>query len=635
MGQKDAILQLIETSISELNNQHEIAITCDLESNSINQINDLLLHFNKVFDIISDCNLSDNYLNQFQNEIRQTMSLFQIRKQNVDFNNPSSISLLKSKLESQSEKIGKQIELLTFNFEFFSKLGFFKNNIVAIGANGSGKTSLSNNLKQYLPKSGVVISAQKVLIIPTFSGISNFEHTYQKLSAAQTADKTLKTTYNTESNGNAYGILVQLGGELQVLLDNLLAERSSIRNKFCDSLNEGSKKFEVPQTTLDKTLSIWNSLIQHRVIECNDGINITLKGISIEPYPAYQMSDGEKVVLYLIAQVLQAPDSGFIIVDEPEMYLHKTILTKLWNVLEKERKDCIFIYLTHDLDFASSRTAKKVWIKSFNHPSTWNIEDIIGSDIPESLVLELLGSRKNILFCEGQKGSIDERIYNILFPEYTITPVDSCFSVINYTKTFNKIPNTSTKAYGLIDSDYHGIERLKALESENIFSFSVVEPENLFLDEEFLGVMSNQLLQNVDVVEYIKSEVISSLEKEIELQTSNFVSTKINYYFKDSHVSKGNTLTEIDNNFAKFTDLIKIKDWYNSRKEELQLIVSSRDYVKAISIFNNKGLRTIANKHLKISDFVDRSIRLLQYQSETHSILKKHFPSQIQNKNGL
>lgn len=629
MGQKGTILQLIETSISELKNQLEIAITCELESNSINQINDLLLHFNKVFEIISDSNLSDNYLIQFQNEIQQTMSLFQFRKQHVDFNNPSSISLLKSKLEAQSEKIGKQIELLTFNFDFFSKLGFFRNNIVAIGANGSGKTSLSNNLKQYLPKSGVVISAQKILIIPTFSGISNFEHTNQKLSAAQTADKTLKTTYNTESNGNAYGILVQLGGELQVLLDNLLAERSSLRNKFCDSLNEGSKKFEVPQTKLDKTLSIWNSLIQHRVIECNDGINITLKGISVDSYPAYQMSDGEKVVLYLIAQVLQAPNSGFIIVDEPEMYLHKTILTKLWNVLEKERKDCIFIYLTHDLDFASSRTAKKVWIKSFNHPKTWNIEDINGSDIPESLVLELLGSRKNILFCEGQKGSIDERIYNLLFPEYTITPVDSCFAVINYTKTFNKIPNTSTKAYGLIDSDYHGIERLKALESENIFSFSVVEPENLFLDEEFLGVMSNQLLQNVDVVEHIKSEVISRLEKEIELQTSNFVSTKINYYFKDSHVSKGNTLTEIDNNFTKFTDLIKINDWYNSRKEELQHIVSSRDYVKAISIFNNKGLQTIANKHLKISDFVDRSIRLLQYQSETHSILKKHFPSEI------
>ena len=161
-------------------------------------------------------------------------------------------------------------------------------------------------------------------------------------------------------------------------------------------------------------------------------------------YPAYLMSDGEKVVLYLISQVLQAPKNGFIIVDEPEIYLHKTILNKLWNILEKQRQDCIFVYLTHDLDFATSRsTAKKVWIKSFTFPDKWEIENIPENVLPESLLLELLGSRKNILFCEGKKGSNDEKIYNLLFPNYTITPVESCFSVINYTKAFNKIPNLS------------------------------------------------------------------------------------------------------------------------------------------------------------------------------------------------
>ncbi len=32
---------------------------------------------------------------------------------------------------------------------------------------------IANKLKQYLPQTGVVIAAQKILIIPTFSGISN------------------------------------------------------------------------------------------------------------------------------------------------------------------------------------------------------------------------------------------------------------------------------------------------------------------------------------------------------------------------------------------------------------------------------------------------------------------------------
>ena len=147
----------------------------------------------------------------------------------------------------------------------------------------------------------------------------------------------------------------------------------------------------------------------------------------------------KKLCYISLLKFLQAPSQGFIVIDEPEMYLHKTILKKLWDILESERNDCLFIYLTHDLDFATSRTsAKKIWIKSFTHPDKWEIEDIPTDEIPETLLFELLGSRKNILFCEGVKGSIDERVYSILFPELTIMPVGSCFDVINHTKAFNK-----------------------------------------------------------------------------------------------------------------------------------------------------------------------------------------------------
>lgn len=117
---------------------------------------------------------------------------------------------------------------------------------------------------------------------------------------------------------------LQLGGKFQVLLDNLLAERNVIRNQFCEAFINGGNENCVPSTTLDKALKIWNSLIEHRILVCNDGINITLRElIASSNYPAHQMSDGEKVALYLIAHVLQAPDSGFIIVDEHEMYLTK------------------------------------------------------------------------------------------------------------------------------------------------------------------------------------------------------------------------------------------------------------------------------------------------------------------------
>lgn len=93
-------------------------------------------------------------------------------------------------------------------------------------------------------------------------------------------------------------------------------------------------------------------------------------------------------------RIMLAPKNGLIIVDEPEMYLHRTVIDKLWNRLEKERGDCIFIYMTHDLQFATSRIGVKSWIKSYEYPSTWDIQVIDENEIPEQLLMELLGSCK-------------------------------------------------------------------------------------------------------------------------------------------------------------------------------------------------------------------------------------------------
>ncbi len=633
MTQKEIFLQFIGVSLQQLNLHKQIAIECEVDEYSLELHDRVIFHLNRLLNKVSELEMSINYINQFQSEVNQTLNFFPYRQQlNLQFIDQNQKNQIKRSIESCSLSIGNQIKLLDFNFNFFNKLGFFKDNIVAVGANGSGKTSLSNDLKKYLPQNGVVISAQKVLIIPTFSGISNIDNTNVKLKSTQSADKTLKTTYSTESNGNAYNILVQLGGEFQVLLDNLLAERSAVRNKFCDALKSGGVNTDVPITKLDTTLQIWNSLIQHRIIECNDGINITLKSLESYPYPAFQMSDGEKVILYLIAQVLQAPSSGFIIIDEPEMYLHKSILKKLWDVLEKERQDCIFVYLTHELDFATSRTtAKKVWIRSFTFPNTWVIEDIPENDLPEALLLELLGSRKSILFCEGEKGSIDEKIYNLLFPEFTISPVENCFAVINYTKAFNKIQNTSVKAFGIIDSDHHGIVRLQSLKPENIYSFSMAEIENLFLDEDFLKSIARKLLIDENVIGIIKEEILIQLGKDIDLQASNYTSAKINYHFNNSHMKKGNSFEDVEGNYLKFTDEIKIQEWYTQRKSDLEEIIRNNDYKKALSLYNNKGLKTIVNKHFKISDFIDRAIRLIQFDITTHRFLLKYFPEELKH----
>jgi ABC-type cobalamin/Fe3+-siderophores transport system ATPase subunit len=636
MIDKDDVLNLIDFVKQKVLPIYQILIEHDIEKVLIDRYRNIISYCQELNEIFAKKIISINYINQFYNNLQELNAYIPINIeapiQNENY--ARNINLIKIRLEDRSYGLEYQLDLVLFNLAFFKKLDFFTNNIIAIGANGSGKTTLSNELKKYLPKTGVSISAQKILIIPTFNSISDFKNTNQKLKHAQSADKSSKVTYLSEGNPLVSMAINQLATEFHVLLDNLYAERYLIRNNFFSSLKEGETITNIPITRLDKVLAIWNSLIQHRVLEFKDGINLTLSPLSSsKSYAAYQMSDGEKVALYLIANVLQAPESGFVIIDEPEMYLHKTILKKLWDILEQERKDCIFIYLTHDLDFATSRTAaKKIWIKSYTYPDNWDIEDIPENDLPESLLLELLGSRKNILFCEGSKESIDSKIYNIIFPNYTITPVDTCSSVISYTKAFNKLPNMTTKAYGLIDSDHHGIERLRTLEPENIFSFSMTEPENLFFDEDFLKLMASRFLKETSIVDLIKSDVIESLKNNIEIQTSHYITAKINYYFKDTHLSKGNTIENVNQNYNNFTKNIKIDEWYRERKLELQEIIETNNYSKALSIFNNKGLKTIANKHFKMSDFMESAIKFLQSEKATHEILLRYFPEKIKNK---
>ena len=61
-------------------------------------------------------------------------------------------------------------------------------------------------------------------------------------------------------------------------------------------------------------------------------------------------------MFYYIAHILLAIDNSYIIVDEPENHLHPTNCNKLWDELEKERCDCKFIHLTHNINFATTHS---------------------------------------------------------------------------------------------------------------------------------------------------------------------------------------------------------------------------------------------------------------------------------------
>ena len=84
------------------------------------------------------------------------------------------------------------------------------------------------------------------------------------------------------------------------------------------------------------------------------------------------MSDGERGIFYLVARVMLAAPGSTIVVDEPELHIHRSLRNRLWDQLEQARGDCAFIYFTHDVDFASSRRFTRRYAVKSSTALIWN-----------------------------------------------------------------------------------------------------------------------------------------------------------------------------------------------------------------------------------------------------------------------
>ena len=521
-------------------------------------------------------------------------------------------------------------------YNLFKSVGYAEKNTVIIGANGSGKTSLANDLKETLNvRDGIVIPAQKLLLVPSFDTIPSYRAECESFPSYQKAILDDKRKFVSKSNDDMpYEMAREYTTEYRRVLALLVAERNYKRNEFIDNLPDGKQlnKSDI-KTTFDIVVEIWNDLISLRTIaltpESIPYLKYEKNGEEKE-YEAYRMSDGERIILYLVARVMQAPQNGLIIVDEPEVFLHRTVVDKLWTRLEKERKDCVFVYLTHDLQFAASRIGVKSWIKEYIYPSTWVIQLIDDSDIPEQLLMELLGSCKQILFCEGTStSSLDKKIFDVLFPDLVIRPLESCKEVISYTKAYNAIPNINTRAIGIVDSDFRSKEEVADLKTNHIYTYHVAEIENVFLVEGFINAFKDyhRLEGNV---ENIEAGVLDKFEKNKVAQCSNYVTARIDYHYRKYHVHKGNTKDEVLEYLKNLNDDIQIEKWYKERMRKIDLYIRNRNYAKVIGIYNNKGLHSIVEKEFGITDYYAKALTFLKIAPDSVlDELRKLFPVEM------
>ena len=163
-----------------------------------------------------------------------------------------------------------------------------------------------------------------------------------------------------------------------------------------------------------------------------DGVTMNLFGVIISSTVGSVVG---AIILYYIGNVLLAEKNSYIVIDEPETYLNPSIYKQLWDVLEENRTDCQFVYISHDIDFIRSRRDMRiVWVKKYLYPNEWDMKLIDENDLlPNELLIQIYGSKNKIMFCEGTKESLDYDVYSIVFGEdYYVVPLIKCIDSVPY-----------------------------------------------------------------------------------------------------------------------------------------------------------------------------------------------------------
>jgi len=524
---------------------------------------------------------------------------------------------------------------IIYNFKvikLFSFIAKIDSTTVIIGANGAGKTSLINELRKNNSKINsnemYVLPAQKLLCFATHiqdrnvvdedSYITEFNNINLKY---ETIDLYLNQIDANFSNTFTKLITLLVKDIITVATDNF-------RGKNESSLSLWQK--------LEK---IWNKIkpeIKFDIDTKNTVVKVEKNG---SKYSINGLSDGERCILFYIGNVLLAPENSYIIVDEPETFLNAAVYNELWDLLISERPDCQFIFASHNMDFVQSRTnATYIWCKNFEAPYDFDyllLED--SQEMPLSLLTEVSGTRKPILFCEGTKTSIDYQIYSKLFSDFCfVKPVQGHKQVIQYTKAYNKLEKTyGNKAYGIIDYDWMDEARIESYKKKNIFVLPFNEIEMLLVDEEIVNsVLSDDEEDKKQKINKLRDTVIGLCTTNKDKITRIALKKKLDE-FMEGHLIETREPTEdeartfLENLSEKFDITVTLENITKIVEDS----IDSSDFSKILKICNLKN-EIIASKEIKeiVSNLKENALSSMAMNNDLQITLRHKYFEELEMK---
>jgi ABC-type branched-subunit amino acid transport system ATPase component len=478
--------------------------------------------------------------------------------------------------------------------------------VMFVGANGGGKTRLAVYIEKNFKFSAHRISAHRALRLnPAVNKISE-RNAARLLKIGHVID----ISNPRQENGVRDNWRWQQHPETALLNDFdavmqiLFAEQANRSYQTHRKNRSGCHERAVP-TKFEILEELWERLLPSRKLHISgDDVQVA---VGDARYSAAEMSDGERAIFYLIGQALVAEPDSLLIIDEPELHVHRSIMAKLWDELEAARPDCAFVFITHDLEFAASRVAQKFVLHDYRPKPEWTIQEVPeDSGFYEETTTLILGSRRNVLFVEGNQNSLDQAIYRCCYPDWTVVPRGSCEDVIHAVATmrsnasFNRIT-----CVGIVDGDGREPDEIDHLRGLGVAVLLVAEIENVILVPavsraiaESDGYTGDALESRLNALTTAILASVSSADA-IEAIVVRYCKRRIDRIIKNPKIGDAKSVHDTCMGFKQAVSQVNIGEIAQEKRTRIECAVENKDINNFLKHCDHKGLVGLAALHLK------------------------------------
>ncbi len=363
-----------------------------------------------------------------------------------------------------------------------------------VGPNGSGKSTLMHQFNSQNPGNVRRITAHRQIWLSSDSVDLTPASRQQMETNINNQDRQEQSRYKDDYAHQ----------RSQATIFDLIDFENVDARKIAEAARAGKLDEVAALASEQSPISKMNDILKisnlHFQVDVDQGSRLTAVRDGYDPYSVAQLSDGERNALLIIANVLTAPENTLILLDEPERHLHRSIVSPLISTLLSYRNDCALVVSTHDVTLPHDQEkSSAILLREYSHqPRQWKADYIERvEEMDEDTAQAILGSRKLLLFVEGNSSSLDLQLYQIVYPQVSIKTLGSCVEVERVVTGIRaSAHNHWVSAFGIIDRDNRSDEECKQLCEIGIIPLDQYSVESIY----YHPLVTKSVLQRVATV---------------------------------------------------------------------------------------------------------------------------------------